>query len=155
SGMESLADQALTSTLGSRYTGTLPYMASEQFENGAADQRTDLWALGIMIYEMLAGRHPIQPLDSPTLWRTAIQLDVPMPRISDEVPEVPVRLAQLVDRCLQKRKEKRIATAAEALVELESLLPSRAQHSYAEDQSPYPGLTAFREDEAHRFFGRG
>src|SRR5262249_39498962 len=80
---------------------------------------------------------------------------VPMPRISDEVPDVPVRLAQLVDRCLQKRKEKRIATAAEALLELESLLPSRAQHSYAEDQSPYPGLVAFREDEAHRFFGRG
>jgi serine/threonine protein kinase len=146
-------DFADTST--STVSGTLPYMAPELFGDENADQRADLWALGIMLYEMLAGHHPIQPLTGDQLMRNILQLDQAMPRVADEVAEVPYRLGQLVARCLQKRMEQRIATAREVLEELESLLPSRVHRQFREDESPYPGLVAFQEDEADRFFGRG
>jgi serine/threonine protein kinase len=148
-------DEMTGNTLSGSYTGTLPYMAPEQFETNGVDRRSDLWAVGIMLYEMLVGHHPIQPLDSDTLWRNAMQLDKPMPRVTDEVPDISHRLAKLVDRCLTKRRDSRISTAREVLVELESLLPSRVQREIGDNESPYPGLVAFQEGESDRFFGRG
>ena len=156
----SLADSEVASTYASGsssggYTGTLPYMAPEQFEAGAVDARADLWAFGVMLWEVLAGHHPVQPLDSDALWRNAMQLDTAMPRLGAAVPSVPHKLAQLIDRCLQKRREHRLLTARDVLAELETLLPSRLQRVAAGAQSPYPGLVAFQENEADRFFGRG
>jgi hypothetical protein len=136
-----------------RTGGTLPYMASEQFETAGGDQRSDLWAVGIMLYELIAGHHPVQPLTQEALLRHAYFPDDPFPRIADEVPDLPHRLAQLIDRCLEKRTEKRIATAREVLTELESLLPGRMRTADAE-AGPYPGLAAFQESDADRFFGR-
>src|SRR5207302_10394868 len=46
-------------------------------------------------------------------------------------------------------------SARDVLVELEALLPSRTQRVAADDRAPYPGLVAFQENEADRFFGRG
>ncbi|MGE5181475.1 MAG: AAA family ATPase, partial [Acidobacteriota bacterium] len=60
----------------------------------------------------------------------------------------------IVARCLAKTKHDRHATAAELLAELEPLLPSRAGRNLAADESPYPGLNAFQESDANRFFGR-
>jgi serine/threonine protein kinase len=155
-GMSSLGDDDITNTFAaSKVTGTLPYMACEQFSDGGVDARADLWALGIILYELCSGHHPIQPLDSDALWRNAMHLEQPMPRLLDEVPQVPARLSQLVERCLQKRVDKRISSARAVLAELELLLPSRAQRKYGENESPYPGLVAFQEEESDRFFGRG
>jgi hypothetical protein len=134
--------------------GTLPYMAPEQFERGGADQRSDLWAVGIILFEMLAGHHPVQPLTQEALLRHSYFLDEPFPRIADALPDLPHRLAQLVDRCLEKRKERRITTAAEVLAELEPMLPGRTGRTVDLDAGPYPGLTAFQESDADRFFGR-
>ncbi len=142
-----------TNTGGST-VGTLPYLAPELFDEPASDPRGDLWALGIMLYEMLAGHHPVQPLDSVMLTENAIALDVPMPSLLDAAPTVPPRLAALVAACLEKRRDKRIANARAVLAELEALLPSRVQRTYGEDETPYPGLVAFQEKEADRFFGR-
>src|SRR5262249_3388495 len=80
--------------------------------------------------------------------------DEPYPRLADELSDLPHRLAQLVDRCLEKRKERRIATAAEVLAELELSLPGRTTRALDLDAGPYPGLTALQERDADRFFGR-
>ncbi len=135
--------------------GTLPYMAPEQFEPGGVDHRSDLWAVGIMLYELLAGQHPIKPLTADGLLWHVYFLDQPYPRISDALPDLPLRLAQAVDSCLEKRKERRVATAAELLALLEPLLFSRGPRALEEGASPYPGLSAFQEADADRFFGRG
>jgi eukaryotic-like serine/threonine-protein kinase len=138
-----------------RVGGTLPYMALEQLDAGEADQRSDLWAVGVMLFELLAGHHPVQPLNRETLLRHAYFPDEPFPRIGDELPDLPHRLAQLVDRCLEKRKERRIGTAHELLAELEPLLPGRRRGGPDLETGPYPGLAAFQEADADRFFGRG
>src|SRR6187551_776850 len=70
-----LADADAQSTgrprMQARVGGTMAYMATEQFEPGGADHRSDLWAIGIMLYELLAGHHPIDPLNSEGLLRHA------------------------------------------------------------------------------------
>jgi len=143
------------SRMQARVGGTLAYMATEQFEPGGADHRSDLWAVGIMLYELLTGHHPVQPLTQEALLRHAYFPDQPYPRIRDEIPDLPHRLADLVDRCLEKRKERRIASAAALLATLEPLLPGRSVRAVDAASGPYPGLSAFQESDADRFFGRG
>ncbi len=136
-----------------RFGGTPAYLAPELHDGGDADAGVDLWAVGVMLYEMLAGHHPVEPLTAPALARSAQALDEPMPGFADEV-EVPRRLAELVARCLEKRRERRIGSAREVLEELEALRPSRPHRAADEHATPFPGLVAFQESEADRFFGR-
>jgi len=134
--------------------GTLPYMSPEQWGNGVpVDHRTDIWAVGIMLFRMLAGRHPLEPLRGPQLAVTAF-LDEPMPRLRDAAPEVPPELAEVIDRCLHKNKEERFKDALSLLRALEPFLPGRYVRELRVDESPYAGLSSFQESDADRFFGR-
>ena len=134
--------------------GTLPYMSPEQLGADDVDHRSDVWALGIIIWEMLVGRHPIQPLTTPALVAAGATLEAPMPAVQAARADVPDELAALTDACLHKRKSERLASAAELVAALEKLLPGRRGRPLADGESPYPGLTAFQESDADRFFGR-
>ncbi|HEY5924672.1 MAG TPA: protein kinase [Kofleriaceae bacterium] len=144
----------LTNTKAGSIVGTLPYMSPEQLGTEDVDHRSDLWAVGIILYEMLAGKHPLEPVTQGRLFGAAAALDEPMPSLGSDMPGLPDRMVQIVARCLAKRKADRYATAADLLADLEPLLPSRSGRSLAGDESPYPGLTAFQESDANRFFGR-
>ncbi|MCW5801424.1 MAG: serine/threonine protein kinase [Deltaproteobacteria bacterium] len=132
--------------------GTLPYMSPEQLVGGTVDHRADLWACGIMLWELLAGRHPVAPLTSEALFET-LASDAPMPAIQTVAPAVAAELADVVDACLRKRPEARLASARELAERLELLVPNRFSRRLDHD-SPYPGLSAFQESDADRFFGR-
>ncbi len=135
--------------------GTMKYMAPEQWGIGVdIDHRTDVWAVGLILFRMLAGRHPLYPMTGNQLVVTAM-LDQPMPRLREAAPDVPGALADVVDRCLRKVKEERFASARELLRALEPLAPTRTSARVLEgDQSPYAGLASFQENDADRFFGR-
>jgi serine/threonine protein kinase len=134
--------------------GTLSYMSPEQWRGGAeVDPRTDIWAVGIILFRMLAGRHPLDPLRGPQLAVTAF-LDEPMPRLRQVAPDVPAELADVVDRCLLKHKDQRFPDAQALLRALEPFLPGRYSRELRVDESPYAGLSAFQEADADRFFGR-
>jgi hypothetical protein len=147
-----LADMSLTKE--GAMVGTMPYMSPEQFGMDAVDHRTDLWAVGILFWDMLVARHPLEPLSPATLITSAASLDEPMPPIRSVAPDVPEMLARVVDGLLRKRKGDRIASAADLVTALEALLPGRRGRQLAAEESPYPGLTAFQEADADRFFGR-
>jgi eukaryotic-like serine/threonine-protein kinase len=133
--------------------GTIPYMSPEQWGIAEADHRTDLWAIGIILFRAVAGRHPLHPLRGEQLIVTAI-LDQPMPRAREACPDIPPDIAEIIDRCLVKHKEQRIGSADELLRLLEPLLPGRYARHWNTDESPYAGLSAFQEADADRFFGR-
>ncbi|HWN71401.1 MAG TPA: AAA family ATPase, partial [Haliangium sp.] len=133
--------------------GTIPYMSPEQWMGMGVDNRTDLWAVGILLFKMVAGRHPLAPLRGQQLMVTAM-LDQPMPSVRDAVPDLPEALVRIIDRLLLKRKEDRFGSAQELLEALEPLLPGRYARNLKVDESPYAGLSAFQEADAARFFGR-
>ena len=85
--------------------GTPEYMAPEQVEGQRGDQRTYLYALGIMFYELLAGRPPFTG-DTP-LAIMAQHTQAPVPRLDRVCPDVSPQLAALVARCLQRRPDDR------------------------------------------------
>jgi eukaryotic-like serine/threonine-protein kinase len=149
-----VVDLEASATTSGQLIGTPRYMSPEQFGADKIDHRTDLWALGIMLFEMAAGKHPLfpKPADKPGM--RVGNLNEPMPPIASVVPDLPERLAYVVDRCLQKRKHERFASAREVLAELEPLAPGRHRSALNDQESPYPGLVAFEEGDSGRFFGR-
>ncbi|WP_170319388.1 protein kinase domain-containing protein [Polyangium spumosum] len=132
--------------------GTLAYMAPEQWLGEDVDARADLWAVGVLLYELLAGEHPLAPLTREALERVA-DLDTPMPRLGDVLPELSA-LSDVVDRCLRKRKEERFGSADELLAALTPLRDGGRPLALAEGEQPFAGLSAFQEGDASRFFGR-
>jgi serine/threonine protein kinase len=135
--------------------GTVKYMSPEQWGIGVdIDHRTDIWAMGIILFRMLAGRHPLAPLQGNQLVVTAM-LDQPMPRLRELAPDAPAGLADVIDRCLFKVKEHRWANARELLKALEPFAPGRyTTRELVGDESPYAGLASFQETDAGKFFGR-
>lgn len=91
--------------------GTRIYMAPEQWWGENVDGRTDIWAVGIMLFQMVTGEHPLGPLTPAALVRIAERY-VPMPRTSDIMPALG-ELGSIIDRCLLKEIEDRWASARE------------------------------------------
>jgi len=134
--------------------GTLAYMSPEQWGTDAVDQRTDLWAVGLILHELVTGSNPLSGLSEQELLTSAASLDNPLPSVSGKSPRIPKALTGIIDRCLAKRKGERFETAAELAAALEPLLPDRAARKRVETAGPYPGLATFEEEDAARFHGR-
>jgi serine/threonine protein kinase/Tfp pilus assembly protein PilF len=85
--------------------GTPEYMSPEQVEGKDVDQRTDIYSLGIILYEMLTGR---VPFEGDTALAVAVKQKTEMPKAPTEYNErIPEDLSHLILRCLEKDKEKR------------------------------------------------
>ncbi len=96
--------------------GTLPYMAPEQLEGKPADPRTDLWALGCVLYEMAAGARAFSG-DSQAALITSIMTAQPQP-VSRHQPLAPADLDRLVRACLAKDPDDRWQSAHDVMAEL-------------------------------------
>ena len=116
-GIAKMADASLTRT--GMVLGTLAYMSPEQAAGEKqVDHRTDLWALGVVLYEMLAGRPPFGQESIAALFY-AVQTLEPPP-IRELRPEVPGALEAVIGRLLQKQRDRRYPDAAAVLEALEA-----------------------------------
>jgi len=99
--------------------GTVSYMSPEQSAGKPVDNRADIWSVGVVLYEMLAGMLPFQGKD---IHRQiiAIQEIQPTP-LSQLVEGVPDRLEEIVTKCLAKEKDERYQTAKDLLIDLRNL----------------------------------
>jgi len=135
--------------------GTLPYMSPEQLEGDTTDHRTDLWAIGIMLYEMVTGSHPV--IDDHSNLQHALlditTLELPMPSASERRADLGP-LAGIIDRCLLKDRAHRTRDARVLLEELEALSAGGRVAVQGYDGNPFAGLAPFQEADADRFHGR-
>ncbi len=108
--------------------GTLAYMSPEQARNHNVDRRADVWALGVMLFEMLTGRLPFRG-DSVTAILLAIASDS-HPSVLSLRPDAPASFARLVDRALTKDVERRTVQAGDVVRTLAEYR-DRAEHPSA------------------------
>ena len=137
-------------TRAGRAGGTPSYMAPEQWGGGPVSPATDVWALGVVLYEMLCGH---RPYDMPDVRALCFQVssDAPAPPL-DPLAPVPDDLTALIARCLAKDPEERPG-ADEVHGALHDLLYPSPQSRDGET-SPFRGLLPFHERHSQRFFGR-
>ncbi|HLL74586.1 MAG TPA: protein kinase [Pyrinomonadaceae bacterium] len=131
------ATQALAVTDAGAVMGTVAYMSPEQAAGREVDARTDVWSLGVVLYEMLTGQLPFRGR-TPNHVIVAIQDDEPPP-LSAHLPEAPDLLQEIVSDALSKDREARL-TSKQILAKLQRLkrrLDSGAQldHSVSPDSA--------------------
>ena len=108
----------VTITRGTVSLGTVAYMSPEQAMGGDLDRRTDLWALGVVLYEMLAGRRPFAgPYEAAVLYAAANQPHDPVTMYRPEVNEV---VSAVIDGLLAKEPAQRYSSAADVVLALEA-----------------------------------
>ncbi len=131
--------------------GTPLYMAPEVWRGEPATRRSDLYSLGILLYELLAGTAPHRGVPMADLGNYVQHRDIP--RLGEVAPGVDPALAAVVDRLVEREPGARFASADALLVALEEIAapPSRAA---LPDGNPYRGLAAFEAAHGSLFFGR-
>lgn len=99
--------------------GTMEYMSPEQVEGKKVDERSDIYSLGVIFYEMFTGRVPFEgntPLSIATKHITAVPLE---PRIVNT--QIPQKLSRFIMKCLEKDKEKRFQKVDDLLLEINEI----------------------------------
>jgi predicted ATPase/DNA-binding CsgD family transcriptional regulator len=104
--------------------GTIDYLSPEACQGAELDARTDIWALGVMLFEMLAG---IRPFSKTTVAATlSAILTQPIPDLEMLLPDAPAALVDLINRMLEKDREGRIPSMRLVGAELEAILEDTA-----------------------------
>ena len=99
--------------------GTPAYMSPEQVEGKTADQRSDIYSLGVVLFETVSGR---VPFEGETAFSIAAKHRSEVPPNPKEInPQIPDDLSQLILKCLEKEREKRFQSAEELFSELEAI----------------------------------
>lgn len=100
--------------------GTLAYLSPEALSGGDVDERSDIWAFGVMLYEMLAGERPFMQANPGQLIHAI--LTMPLPDLEQIRPDVPVALVDLIHRMLKRDVQARIPSVRLIGAELESII---------------------------------
>lgn len=117
-----IARAATSNTIHSDVMGSVHYSSPEQARNGFVDGKSDIYSLGIVMYEMVTGR---VPFDGDTTVAIAIQhLQEEMESPRNFVPDLPVSLEKIILKCTQKSADRRYASISELLEDLRHALVS-------------------------------
>jgi hypothetical protein len=108
--------QSLLLTEQGAVLGTVPYMAPEQIEAREADARTDVFALGVILYEMVSGRPPFEGRSAASVMAAILTHD-PQP-LSASQPDVPAGVERVIGKCLAKNPDERWQSAADLMAAL-------------------------------------
>ena len=130
--------------------GTPPYMAPEQWRGAQCTAAADIWAVGVILFEMLSGNRPYDAASVLQLAAQVVSSD-PAPRL-EAAEEIPRELSELVAACMNKDPAAR-PSATEVAAALRGIL-SRGQAARSVDLHPFPGLLPFNEKHAPLFHGR-
>jgi len=111
--------RALVNTDAGTVMGTVVYMSPEQARGKPVDERTDIWSLGVILYEMATGVAPFAGETSADVIAAIVKTD-PAP-ITRFVPDAPAKLDEIIAKALEKDKDERYQTIKDLLVDLRRL----------------------------------
>jgi serine/threonine protein kinase/Tol biopolymer transport system component len=117
-------DSSFDGTADGRILGTPAYMSPEQARGLAVDKRTDMWAFGCLMFEMLTGR---RAFDGDTVTDTLARILDCEPDWTLLPAESPSSIRRLLERCLRKDARKRLHDIADALIEIDESIPAASQ----------------------------
>jgi eukaryotic-like serine/threonine-protein kinase len=123
-GIAKATNQRLSDTMVGEVKGKVSHMAPEQVRGDEVDRRTDLFAMGIMLYTLTCGRHPFKCESSAAVLHSIVSSEPVLPP-SSFVRDYPAKLEAVVLKALQKDPARRFQTAEEMRSALERALPAR------------------------------
>ena len=117
-----IAKAATGDTISSNAMGSVRYLSPEQARGGYSDRQSDIYSLGITMYEMATGRVPFDGDNSVAIALKHLREPVVPPR--DYFPDIPASLENVILKCVRKRPEERYQTAGELIYDLEKVFDS-------------------------------
>src|SRR5262249_27468848 len=132
-------DPAHSPTLTARATqmgtilGTAAYMAPEQARGKAVDRRADIWAFGVVLFELLTGRRAFEGDDVSITLASVLKEEVKWDALP---PDLPPPIRRVLRRCLEKDPKKRLSSMGDARLELDEQEPASAARASAAEGSP-------------------
>ena len=115
-----IAKVADSTTVTTTAAGTVHYISPEQARGGYSDERSDIYSLGITMYEMVTGRVPFEGETNVAVALMHIQSEITPPRQLE--PSLPVSFEKIILKCTQKKPERRYASARELIADLRKVL---------------------------------
>ena len=119
--------------------GTAAYMSPEQARGNNVDERTDIWSLGVVLYEMVAGCSPFIAGTSHEIISAILSKD-PLPRLTRFRGLVPERLEEIVEKALTRNRDERYQTSKDLLIDLKRLKQSLELRASIERTSSSEGI---------------
>lgn len=132
--------------------GTPLYMAPETWRGEAPTPATDVFGVGLILYELACGSLPVRGVDLQHLAQERLLRD--FPPVASLAPRLEPRLAHVIDACVRRSPDAR-PRDGDALRTLLEGLSEESHTSLPPTRDPYPGLAAFEADHRGLFFGRG
>ena len=130
--------------------GTAPYMSPEQVEGLSMDHRTDIFSLGIVLYEMATGKRPFAG-DTSAALVSSILRDSP-PTVTEINEALPRHLARIIQHCLEKDPEARYQSAKDVRNELKGLRREVDSGEVRTGSGPSPISAAPRSKKARKYW---
>ncbi|MCH5257853.1 MAG: Stk1 family PASTA domain-containing Ser/Thr kinase [Lachnospiraceae bacterium] len=115
-----IAKAATSNTITSNVMGSVHYTSPEQARGGYSDEKSDIYSLGITMFEMLTGRVPFNGETTVAIAIKHIQEELPSPR--EYVAEIPISVEQIVYKCCQKSPDRRYQSMNELITDLKQSL---------------------------------
>lgn len=115
-----IAKAATSNTITSNVMGSVHYTSPEQARGGYSDEKSDIYSLGVTMFEMLTGRVPFNGETTVAIAIKHIQEEMPSPR--EYVSEIPISVEQIVFKCCQKSPDRRYQSMGELIADLKKSL---------------------------------
>ena len=141
-----IARAASSDTQTSHAMGSVHYTSPEQARGGYSDAKSDIYSIGITLFEMVTGRVPFDGETTVAIAIKHIQEEMPSPRIY--VPEIPVSVEQIIFKCTQKNPDRRYSNVSELMADLKhSLMSPDENFVVIQDPASSEGTKALTDED--------